>query len=173
MTPPTIHLYTGKLFNLLRPRPRDVDIESIAHSLSQITRWTGQCPEPFSVGQHCCMCADLAPQEHKLAALMHDAHESLTNDCARPLKALLPRYQEIAGKIERMLAVKYRLPYPEPGLIKEIDLRMQATEGRQFFPKGDWSHYPVAPFDITIKVWPHKRAEREFLRRFHRLYRRR
>lgn len=165
-----IHLYSGKRFNLLKPRPQDVDIESVAHGLSQIVRWTGQCSEPITVGQHSCLCCDMGPPEHKFSLLCHDMQESLVNDCSRPLKDLIPQYSAIEHRIEKMMCRKYGIPYPHPPIVKEIDIRMLLTEMRQFIKGSDWKLYPSQPFDIKIKVWSHKRAEREFLKRFHQLY---
>lgn len=166
-----IHLYTGKVFDLLNPRVEDIDIESIAHGLSQIVRWTGQCKEPLTVAQHCCLCCDMAEDEIKLATLLHDASESCVGDLNFPIKSILPEYKEVENRVDKVLCEKFDLPYPHSPIIKEIDLRMLATEAKQLMTGDFYKEIGYEPYNIKIKVWNHKRAKKEFLSRFNGLYR--
>jgi hypothetical protein len=168
---PYIHLYSGKRFYLLRPKVEDMDIESIAHGLSQIVRWTGQCKKPMTVAQHCVLGTDETPQEHKLSFLLHDAQESFVGDCAKPLKNVLPQYQEIESRIEKVIAKKFKIPYPHPQVIKEIDMRMLVTEMKWLIKGGDWKNIPFRPFDFNLEIWSMEKSKREFLKRYHRLKR--
>lgn len=66
-------------------------IHEIAHSLSQINRFTGHASRPYSVAEHSLLVADLAlgakaSASVQLAALLHDAHEAYTGDVSSPVK---------------------------------------------------------------------------------------
>lgn len=69
-------------------------IDTIAHQLAQINRFTGAAYRPYSVAEHSLLCADLAqeaglPPVVQLCCLLHDAHEAITGDMASPVKAQL------------------------------------------------------------------------------------
>jgi hypothetical protein len=71
-----------------------ITIETIAHALSQINRFTGHATRPYSVAEHSLLCADVAERLQLspfacLAALMHDAHEAYTGDVSSPAKQAL------------------------------------------------------------------------------------
>ena len=80
---------SGRLFDLYNPSREMVDIEDIANSLSKTCRWNGNIPDFYSVAQHSCLVAWLAPAPLAFAALMHDAAEAYTGDIIRPLKKCL------------------------------------------------------------------------------------
>ena len=69
-------------------------LREISHSLSQINRYTGHSSRPYSVAEHSLLVFDIAFGLDAstivcLAALMHDAHESITGDVSSPVKHLL------------------------------------------------------------------------------------
>lgn len=75
-------------------RSAQYTLQSIAHQLAQINRYTGATRRPYSVAEHSLLCADLAqdaglPPLAQLCCLMHDAHECVTGDMATPIKHLL------------------------------------------------------------------------------------
>jgi len=61
--------------------------EQIAKQLGALCRYAGATPDHYSVARHSLVVAALAPEdpEHKMAALLHDAHEALTGDILRPM----------------------------------------------------------------------------------------
>jgi uncharacterized protein len=167
---PFIRLYSGKTFHFLHPTLEEIDINDIAHSLSRIIRFTGHCHKDLTVAEHCCHCADVAPNEYKLTMLLHDGTESLVGDLNTPLKDLLPQYQEMETHVLQLIARKFGLPYPFPPIVKEIDKRMLVTEMRDLICGEDYAAYPWKPYDFKIEPWSMDWAEQEFLKRFHRYY---
>lgn len=89
--------YSGKQFWPLAPRVQDVELEDIAHALSNICRFNGHCKRFYSVAEHSLlvlgevrrMIARGKVTEHprllKLA-LLHDAAEAYLGDIIRPVK---------------------------------------------------------------------------------------
>lgn len=62
-------------------------VERIAKQLGALCRYAGATPDHYSVARHSLVVAALAPDdpEHRMAALLHDAHECWTGDILRPM----------------------------------------------------------------------------------------
>jgi uncharacterized protein len=168
-----IATYTGKKFTPLDPRHEDVDIHDIAHALSHVCRFAGHVHSFYSVAQHSVLAAEHAPQELKLAALLHDASEAYICDMSRPVKhdPLMQPYRDaekrLMGVIEDVFGVDCEHP-----VIHEIDTRLLFTERRDLLPNspewgGRWGD--VEPYPETITPWIPEFAKREFLCAFYQL----
>ena len=70
---------------------KEFPAEQIAKQLGALCRYAGATPDHYSVARHSLVVAALAPDDpqHKMAALLHDAHEALTGDILRPMTRLL------------------------------------------------------------------------------------
>ena len=79
--------------DLLAPDWRAVSLEDMAHGLARIRRFVGQTRVPFNDAAHSLHVADLAPRKFRLAALLHDGHEYVTNDVITPLILALDALQ--------------------------------------------------------------------------------
>jgi hypothetical protein len=85
---------SGKRFDLVDPKPEQVDINHIAHALSQIVRFTGHCQIPLTVAEHSIRVSQAIEGrgEHPyvcLWGLLHDAHEAYTGDISTPMKEVI------------------------------------------------------------------------------------
>ena len=162
-----IETYTGKQFYPLEPDIDLIDIEDIAHALSNICRFTGHCEEFYSVAQHSVIvCAHCTP-ENALAGLLHDAAEAYICDIAKPIKPFITNYKQMEEKLLRVIFEKFQVPYPYPDEIKKIDLRLAYTEGKQLgFHTETWRPL-VEPIHWNIFPWHPPAAKRSFLWAFH------
>jgi 5'-deoxynucleotidase YfbR-like HD superfamily hydrolase len=93
---PTMLTIGGRTVSLLAPAVDDVDIDDIAHHLTQINRFLGACRRPYSVAEHSLVVLEIFQREYpdggpcaQLAALTHDAHEAYTGDMISPWKQAL------------------------------------------------------------------------------------
>ncbi|MFO1150980.1 MAG: metal-dependent phosphohydrolase [Alsobacter sp.] len=165
---PKILLYSGTYFDFLDPERSDLTIEDIAHGLSNICRFAGQCHRFYSVAQHCVHMADLAEPPNGYAALMHDALESVVGDVSRPLKDLLPDYRAIEARCEAAIFRRFAVPSPLPPEVKMLDMRMLITEQRQLMRnRDDWDcTRGLEPLPLDIPVWDPEQAESEFMDRY-------
>lgn len=162
---PDILTSQGHYFSYLTPEASVIDIQDIATGLSQLCRFNGQCSPFYSVAQHSVLVSFLVPQEHALAALLHDAAEAYCGDMVGPLKSLLPEYKVIETRIHRAIFAHFNLnPELHPS-IKEADLRMLATEQRDLMPEHD-DELGVMPSAVRVHGMSCDEARGLFLSRY-------
>ena len=143
--------HTGRIIDLSRICEEDIVFEDICHSLSYINRFTGHADIGYSVAQHSLMVSDLCPDEHRLWGLMHDASEAYLGDVSTPLKSLLPEYAEIEGRVQRMIAGRFGLPWPMPKEVKVADREALMVEKRDLFTvKREWLGEVEPPSSMTV-----------------------
>jgi uncharacterized protein len=172
--------YTGLKFYHLNAQPEMVNIQDIAHSLSQLCRWTGHTKHFYSVAQHSVYTSQICPPELALECLMHDSSEAYLGDMNRPLKhftAAGPAYLEIEEKVEQVIFKKFGLPYPMSPEIKKYDIQMLYAEKAQLMKVTEATKYEARKWgtdetqaDVCIKMWNPEFAELMFLNRFRELY---
>ena len=162
--------YTGRLFDMLNPRPEDVDIEDIAHALAHSCRWGGHCRVFFSVAQHSVIVSRHAPEKHALWGLLHDAAEAYLVDMPRPIKRLLPDYQEMEERIMCAVCLRFGLDDAEPLVVKEVDMQLLATEARVLgmYPER-WGSALSRPLAVEFVPQAPGEAKKDFLERFREL----
>ncbi len=166
----TIITYTGRLFDVLNPRPEDVEIEDIAHALAHSCRWGGHCRVFFSVAQHSVIISRHVPEEHGLWGLLHDAAEAYLVDVPRPIKRLLPDYQEMEEQIMGAVCLRFGLDKMEPLIVKEVDMQLLATEARilGMYPER-WGNALSQPLNVEFIPQAPGEAKKDFLERFEEL----
>ena len=150
----TILTHSGIEFDFCRPDPDLIEIEDIAHALSNICRFTGHTRHFYSVAQHSYLCATLVPPEHQLETLLHDAAEAYIGDVSSPLKAQLPGYKMIEFNLDQAIRQRFGLPAKKSPWVKEADRQMLAAEKAQLMPPQfeEWDILNnVAVPDVTIE----------------------
>jgi len=169
--------FTGRKFSLLNPTADDVDIEDIAHALSNICRFNGHVMNFYSVAQHSVIVSRFVAPENALWGLLHDAHEAYVGDVIRPMKAaVLSEFLESGGvltppiehRVQAAVVKKFGLTWPPPKNVKVVDRLALATESRDVMGGqrgGDWE-IPPDVLPIKIKPWSPCLAKRMFLDRF-------
>lgn len=170
-----IRTFTGKKFYWERIETNPIDIRDIAHSLAMNCRWTGHVKEFYSVAQHSVYASLEAPPGLEMAALLHDASEAYVHDTPSPLKWYLQdhnftAFSDLERRIDQAICNKFGVTYPRPQIIKEIDLRLLATENRDLMPGGEERMHMVQPYDWKIRALEPAQAEQMFLRRYQRLW---
>lgn len=112
-----IGTYTGRKFYPYDPKPKDVNVEDIAHSLSLQCRFNGHCEHMYSVAQHSINCTKLLKElgydvKYQLYALLHDASEAYLSDLPRPVKEYMPEYYEVEQKVQDVIWEHFGLSNP-------------------------------------------------------------
>ena len=175
---PSIQLSSGVYFDFLNPCDTPLSIEDVAAGLSRMCRFTGQLGDHvssdaiYSIGQHSVLASENCAPGHELAALLHDAAESVIADMSSPLKQLLPCYKLIEERVENCIFTTFGVPTKLSPEVKAIDLVMLATEKRDLMPRhaddaSVWTMLEgVDPLPFTIEPWSPLEARQRFLHRF-------
>lgn len=178
-----IQTYKGNLFDFLKPKAEAVDIEDIAHALSNICRYNGHTKQFYSVAEHC-VRASFIPIGNPLINLLHDSAEAYIGDIPTPQKKKLCWSGDNTKifiqviEIWVLKAIGYKLGIQELHLkvgsvgTKKVDRIMLATEVRDLM--GDSTSFQqwikeVEPLAHKIEPWYPVQAEDEFLNRYYNL----
>ncbi len=165
-----IQTFTGLVYYPVDPRPEDISIIDVGHSLSNMCRFTGHVKTFYSVAEHSCRACDMVSEPFKFEALLHDGPEAYIFDAARPLKHSpeMTGYRAIEERNWKCFAERFSLPAKMSPEVKHADEVMLFTEKRDLMhvAKQEWG-YKVEPLPDVIKPWSPKRAREEFLERFY------
>jgi len=190
-----IKTFTGKTIYPLDFRVEEVDIIDIAHSLSQICRFTGHTRTFYSVAQHSVLVAENLEfpsdfdfekiESTKKMALLHDAQEAYIGDISRPLKRSLKSifdFDNIEWLIQETIFNlfipnwrKFKEEQVEKmfEIIKVSDNNLLYSEGEDLMEGGtkDWHDASGIKFleDKIIPMSP-KLAKLVFLNKFEQLF---
>jgi hypothetical protein len=162
-----IQTFTGKQFFPLKPRPSDIELRDIAHSLSLQCRFNGHCRVFYSVADHSIRVSRAVPAEHAIWGLLHDAAEAYLKDLPRPIKQNVQGYRELEEKMLYMIAQTYGLSWPMPEEVVKADDVLLATEARDLMepPPAPWG-LRSEPLAETIEPMTAREAEEAFLLRY-------
>jgi uncharacterized protein len=152
-------------------RPKDVDIEDIANSLSKICRFGGHCRDFYSVAQHSVIVAMRCHPYNRLVGLLHDAPEAYCGDVVRPLKQDLVGFDGIESSIWAAIATRFALPVELPREVLVEDARVLLMEKRDLLvPHEHAWEFPQCAFpDLSVppqRIVPlgHREARDMFMR---------
>ena len=154
-----IRTFTGLYINVFSPTPEMICIEDIAHGLSNQCRFAGHLNKFYSVAQHSWHCYTLVSDEHKLAALLHDASEAYLCDMPKPIKKNLPDYCKIEDNLMKVISKKFGFEYPSSKEVKEADKTMLIVE---------WEKLMINATDHVC--WDHAESKQTFIKTFEFIY---
>lgn len=149
---------TGKLFDILDPDPWAIELEDIAHALSNICRFGGHTYRGFySVAQHSVLVSELCDTADARVGLLHDATEAYLGDVISPLKLQpgMETYRAIEAEMAEAIAARFEFPgdygAPLPPSVELADRLAVFLEMRDLM-LGDPMKYgrKVARPDLTI-----------------------
>jgi hypothetical protein len=173
---PFIQVYPDRKFYPFSPRPEEVFIESIAHGLSNICRYSGAGNRSYSVAEHSTLIARYLASRYApevaLAGLLHDAPEALSGfgDVGRPVKDKAPVISETEDGIYRLaVAPRFGLPLDIPAEVHEADRRIIGDEIAANLAPMEWHARYDDPLGVWIRCWSAEKAEAEFMATFYAL----
>ena len=158
-----------------------IDINDIAHALSNTCRFSGHVDTFYSVAEHSLLVSLLCKPENALAALLHDVAEYVLTDIPSPFKALIPDYKELEERVMRAVLSAFNIDCI-PDEVHIIDKRIVLNEADVLFKtapplwiqQGRSGAAQWKPFsdDISLMIegMCPQEAKSEFLQRFHELY---
>ncbi len=177
----------GTAIDILDGDPRQWDIDAIAMQLAKLPRWCGAVKgidTHYSVAEHSLVVMwigfDLMRQlgvrhdDWPAYALLHDAHEIVTNDIPSPVGRTITALAgwDVLGEIKQRLqsGIHARFGLDEPcseiaALLHEADEMALALERQQIKvpPKREWTWSPkLPPVAVRIACWSPRRAMQAF-----------
>jgi hypothetical protein len=160
--------YLGNNFDVLAPDENQIDPRDIAHVLSHICRHGGHTRTFYSIAQHSCIVADLAPDEHKLAALLRYATQAYFGEMVWPLKHVMPMYENVEHNIWLSICKRFWLDPVMPDSVHHIDKIVTATEYRDLMPStsATLDHLKgIEPLKGTLRPWGIQEARDNYFQR--------
>ncbi len=162
-----MQVYPAGKFWPLDPRPEEITIEAIAHSLGMQCRYAGHVSRFYSVAEHCVHIARWILKETwdygaALCGLLHDASEAFLVDVPRPIKSDLSNYKAIESRVMAKVCERFSLPVRLPDIVKEADDRIIGDEVALLAPM-DWHKQHNNPLGVGLKCWTPAQAKEEFL----------
>ena len=137
--------HSGKIFNILYPKPEMIDINDIAESLAKQCRFNGHIKGFYSVAEHSVRCSSIC-KKYPLDALMHDAAEAYTGDIVAPYKRIFPGMKAIEDHIYKVICGVFGLRYPLPKEVDDVDKEIMLRIEQEDL---QWSN-----FDNTFEKTP-------------------
>lgn len=168
----SVNTHSGTLVNVLDPQPETLLLEDIVWGLSHQNRYLGQTDEPYSVGQHCVLIAEVVYLETKdpslaLAGLLHDAPETWLGDIIRPFKHLMTDYAVLEGIMDQALCPIFGLTTDMFKAVKPWDIRIVGDEMRDLLPRSPQPD--VEPLGITIEPWAPRKTRARYMEMYNQL----
>lgn len=164
-----LQTFTGRKFWPCDPKPEEVFIEDIAHSLSMQCRYAGHCLRFYSVAEHSVLIArHLAAKtaaEVALWGLLHDASEAYLIDVPRPVKPYLTGYKVAEARVMAAVTLRFELGLDMPDEVHDADERIIADELANLVPM-DWHARHDNPLGVHLRYWSPEQARWEFMATF-------
>lgn len=168
-----LQTYSGAVFDFADPRLQSVLPEDLAHHLARICRFKGAIhAENYSVAEHSCLMHDYTLAEDETLAyhcLVHDAEEAYTGDFPSGLKAMLSAETRAALQKIGRVVLEALGAWPLHHDVKPLDVRICATEAREFMSFEDpvWDYLrPVEPLPVELQCWGPIEAQAQWWRRY-------
>lgn len=163
--------YMGVQFWPLDPRPHEILLEDIAHSLAKICRYNGHSIDHYSVAEHSVLVSQHVRPEHRLQALMHDAPEAYLGDVIRPVKKYLKDFGEHENRLLFLMGPKFWFNAKLHENVHHVDDSILADEKGVLFRHDLPWFLPQPPLGIAddIKCLTAKQAKRLFLKTYYEL----
>jgi len=166
-------------FDFDLPSRSHFTVEDIAHGLSNMCRYSGQCKTFYSVAEHSLRVAEEMRQSSKspkaqMIGLLHDASEAFIADIPTPAKRLLPQYQALEERVMDTIMTKLGFPdHRDYELIwKPFDSALLMTEMNSLFdrPARDgWTTWNPNHSYYPLKAMTQLEAKEKFLERYYKL----
>lgn len=163
--------HSGLKFRPMNPDPKEINIEDIAHALSNLCRFGGHCSCFYSVAEHSVLVSQnifSTCSGYTLTGLLHDASEAYLVDVPKPIKRCLIGYYEIEDKLQNMIYQKFKAstsPLSER-LVKYADQLMFLNE-IEVLMRNPNRYFSKPSKRIDLHCLPPHLAEKLFLERFY------
>lgn len=173
----SLQTFYGRRVSVMNPKESEIDIEDIGYSLAKQCRFNGHCSEFYSVAEHCVRGSELAEQMYGRDVarefLLHDATEAYLGDLIRPVKRMIPQFEDIEQGFWWVISKKFSLPYVHSKEVHYLDNVMVCWEKRDLLPNSEpWPNLPeISHLQLPkLHPWDWETSLREFTSRYLNLF---
>lgn len=173
----SLQTYSGGRVSVMNPQPEEINIQDVAIALAKQCRFNGHCSEFYSVAEHCVRGAKLALEWYGLGVakefLLHDATEAYMGDMIRPVKRMIPQFEEMEQVFWKAISTKYKVPYIHSAEVHYLDNVMVTWEKRDLLPNAEeWPNLPdISKLDLPrLLPYDWKTAQRRYEDLFNELF---
>jgi hypothetical protein len=174
--------YSGEMIDLENPKMHQIKILDIAHSLSNLCRFSGATLDFYSVAEHSILGSDEyvlmsickdedeanKRKQEAFAFLLHDGAEAYMTDLPRPIKQYHPSFSAIEQRLQDMIFECFGVAEDvNLQAIKDMDNSMIAMEKeRCYIHDREWTEKLPDPANVKPAFWTPDQAKDLFLKRF-------
>jgi hypothetical protein len=171
----SIQTYTGLIFYPLDPRIEEIEVDDVAHALSNKARFTGHTRRFYSTGEHSVrvsrhLASTGASLMEQYVGLHHDDTDAYLPDVPTPLKVLpeFKWFRDLEKHMQSLCFQRFGCVVEDYSVIKNSDIVLLLTEKRDLMPKknSNWNHkYTQSPIPepYHIDPWEPAFAEQMYL----------
>lgn len=173
-----LQTYTGGRVSVMNPQPDQINIYDIGVALSKQCRFNGHCSKFYSVAEHCVrgswLAEDWYGKEVAKEFFLHDATEAYMGDMIRPVKRMIPQFEQMEQVFWKAISSKFGVPYIHSEEVHYLDNVMVTWEKRDLLPHAEeWPNLPDISNLGLARLDPHtdtNQIEEIFLTQFTRLF---
>ncbi len=168
-----IETVTGTKFWYAKPV---FELGEMAHALSNICRYSGQCRRFFSVAEHSVLVSRIMEDQRlgdPLEGLLHDGVEAYLADIPAPAKAILKDYKALDKALDKTLRAQFKLAPEKSEGCTTADWLALAIEAKELMPsKGKawaWAEgiqEQAAQLPYLLAYWTPEAGRDKFLYRY-------
>jgi hypothetical protein len=170
--PPYIRSYNNMKVTFLDLKHEQIQVESIFLHLAKACRYNGMVDGWYSNAEHSMLGAARAPST-RLSKwfLIHDFGEYITNDVPGPVKTQCPDYKFLCNQVQDFMYSHFMGTSAVPAEVKDIDLRMYATEQHFLRKAPDEDLNGIVPYEgMKFHQWEWREAYAELKKYFYLLF---
>lgn len=178
----SIGLFNGRMVDVRNLSDSDIDIDSIAQSLSLQCRYMGHLRHHYSVAQHLCYVSDMVTQElgckcrASFAGLLHDFPEGMLHDLVRGIKVGIAEGTDVYNKaddaiMERIARLAGLDNYGDyHAIVKKWDNRVLKSEVLALTNASpEWLELlkAIEPAPLEVDAWSSGWAKEKLLKKYY------
>lgn len=177
----SIQTFSGIIYHPLDPRPEDINLVDVAHSLANTSRFTGHCRTHYSTGEHAVRVSWRVRDNggtlmQQYVALHHDDSDAYLPDVPTPLK-VLPEFEWfrlIEKSNQEACFQAFGCVVDDYSIIKKADTELLLTEKRDLMPlrNGNWKiKYKESPIPRPYQIipWTTEEVKQRYIERHNEL----
>ncbi len=170
--PPYIRGLDNVKVTFLELKRNQIRLEACLLHAAKTCRYNGLLQNWYSNAEHAYLCSYRGSTRFaEKALLIHDFGECITNDVPGPLKTQCPDYKKLCDQVQDFMYFHFLGTSDVPDEVKEVDMRMYATEATKLRNAPPEDYVGIMPYDdVLFHKWEWRAAYVKLSARFRQLF---